>query len=124
MWQNSSCNRIFHLDVAYVAMTIYTYCKRIFHITSIYFRCLRYFYTATMLEKYIWMFHNIHVASICFKWFQVFHSYVASASSECCKDKSRCCICFLQLILSVFRCFRRTLQVFQLFQTYVANVFI
>ena len=42
-----------------------------------------------MLQKYIWMLHNMHVASICFKYFrcltrmlQVFHLDVAKVDLD------------------------------------------
>jgi hypothetical protein len=60
----------------------------------------------------------------------MFHTYVASVSSGCCKYfhtyvvsvSSRCCICFAMATLVFSSCFRRMLQVFQLFRTYVAHV--
>jgi hypothetical protein len=83
--------------------------------------------------------------------FHLFQTYVASVSSGCCKSRSECCIymqvfqmfpyvCCKWFHLNVFnvgngytrgfqvflvyhKCFRHMLQVFQLFRTYVANVF-
>jgi hypothetical protein len=56
-----------------------------------------------------------HVASVFFKWFEVFHTFVASVSSGC-----------LQWFLSVFRCFckcfRCMFQMFHLSSLHVATV--
>jgi hypothetical protein len=95
--------RMFRLffHVAYVAMAIYACCKRMFQV-----------------------FH-LDITNICFKCFMCFITYVASVSSWCYTSRSRCCI-YLQWLWRVFRCFckyfRRMLQVFQLFRTYIAKV--
>jgi hypothetical protein len=68
---------------------------------------------------------------MCFIWvLHMFHIYVASVSSGCCicfqayvaSVSSRCCIYFAMATPVFPSCFRRMLQVFQLFWTYVANV--
>jgi hypothetical protein len=42
--------RVFHLDVVYVAMTIYVYCKRMFHIISICFKCFKRMFQVFYLD--------------------------------------------------------------------------
>ena len=68
-------------NVVYVAMTIYTCCKRIFHVASMCFKCFR-----------------------CFRrMFQVFHldvANVAVAIYACCKR-------MFHVINICFKCFRR-----------------
>jgi hypothetical protein len=65
---------------------------------------------------------KLHIASIFFRVFQMFQTYVVSVSYGCCKSRSGCCICcngctrMLQApILNVSSVF---------FPTYVASVFI
>jgi hypothetical protein len=54
------CVQVFYLDVVYVAMTIYVCCKHMFlGVSNICFKCFIW-----MLQKYIRMLHNMHVASV------------------------------------------------------------
>jgi hypothetical protein len=94
----------------------------------------------------------IHVCFKCiFQMFYLFQTYVASVSFGCCKTRSGCCIymqvfpgvfirmlqvfhldicmflqwlhmCFQVFFLVFCKCFRRILQVYQLFWEYVASV--
>ena len=77
-----------------------------------------------MLQKYIWMLHNMHVASVCFKCFkrmlQVFYLDVAKL------DLDVVCVCngfqvflgvlqvFSEVCCKCFNYFGRMVQVFQL----------
>jgi hypothetical protein len=40
----------YFMDIAYVAMTIYLYCKHIFHVASIYFRCFQRIFQVLHLD--------------------------------------------------------------------------
>jgi hypothetical protein len=54
---------------------------------------------------FIWM---LHIHECCKRMFQVFHTYVASVSSGCCKTRSGCCIC-----LQWLKCFLVFASVFK-----------
>jgi hypothetical protein len=59
-----------------------------------------------------------HVASVCF---QVFQTYVSSASSGCCKSRSGCCI-YMHVAKYVFKCLRCFVCMLQVFHLDVAYV--
>jgi hypothetical protein len=55
----------------------------------------------------------------------MFHTYIASVSFGCCicfTHNMQCYICFAMATHVFSSCFRRMLQVFQLFQTYITHV--
>jgi hypothetical protein len=75
------------------------------------FRCiLQVFYLD--VAKYILM---LHIHAYCKRMFQVFYMYVVSVLSGC-------YIYFAMTTHMFFWCFRRMLQVFQLFRTYGASI--
>jgi hypothetical protein len=100
--------QVFHMDVvkvdrdvAHVVMAIRVCFKCIFqmfhlfqtNVASVLFGCCK-----SRFECCIYM----HVASICFKCFQVFHMYVC-----------KCFIWMLHMFAMVFKCFQAFSQVFQ-----------
>jgi hypothetical protein len=86
-------------DVTHVVMAI-----------PVYFKCMFYMFhlfqmnVASLLSGY---YIYMHIASICFKYFQVFHTYV--------------CECFI-LMLHIFIMISNVFEAFpQVFQTFVSN---
>jgi hypothetical protein len=75
-----------------------------------------------MLQKYIWMLHNMHVASVCFQVFQMFHTYVASVSSEYCIYLQWLFKYFASVSDAYFRCFTCFGRMLQMFYQDVAKV--
>jgi hypothetical protein len=78
-------------------------------VSNVYFKCFIW-----MLQKYIRMLYNMHVASI---YFECFIRMLQVFLSGCCKSICGCCM-YLQRLSNIFRCFckyfRYMLQVFHL----------
>jgi hypothetical protein len=63
----------------------------------------------------------MHVASLCFQVFWVFKTYVSSVLSECCKNRSGCCI-YMHVVRVGFKCLRYSIRMLHVFHLDVAYV--
>jgi hypothetical protein len=99
-------------DVAYVTMTIYACFKHMFSSVSVVSKvCFKCF--IMMLQKYIWMLHNMHVFK-CFRCYirmlQVFYLDVAKQDLDVAYVVMAIHVCFKAYVSSVSSVFSRMLQ--------------
>jgi hypothetical protein len=107
---------MFHLDVSKADLLLHICCNGYMYVASVCFKCFSSF--KRMLQVFYWMLHMLqwlytYVASVCLKCFCCFQTYVASILS-------RYDVAYVALAIHV--CCKCTFQMFELFQTYVANV--
>jgi len=94
--------QVFHLNVAYVAVSIHV-------VESVFSKCLSYF--IWMLHVFIWMLHVFHLDVAC----------VARVIHVCCKRMFQ--IFDVACVARVIHvCCKRMFQIFHLFQTNVVSI--
>jgi hypothetical protein len=103
--------QVFHLDVAKVDLRCCICCNNNIRMLQTYVSvvsdvCFKCF--IGILQKYIWMLHNMHVSRACFQCFiymlQVFHLDVVKVDLD-----------VAYVVMAIYACFKRMFQVFQLF---------